>query len=75
VSPGAADEGRGGMTGRAIQAGQNVIRWGPVIHAGCNGTIVAGITVSTHNVRARVVDRSREETTGGMADTAILVGR
>lgn len=70
VSPGAASEGRSGMTGGTIQTGCNVC--GDGIHlASRRITIMAGSTV-VHD--AGMVEGRRDETLRIVANTAILIG-
>ena len=62
----ATDKGGGGMTGRAIQAGRNMI----VRHATC-GTTMAGSAV-VYDVG--VIERGGREGCGVVTDTTILIG-
>lgn len=66
VSPGAASEGRSGMTGGAIQIGRDVVE----ILAG-RGNTMAGSTI-VHN--AGMIEGCRDEALRVMTDTAILIG-
>ena len=70
VSPAAAGEGCGGMTGGTIQAGRNM-GWHGIHHACRRITIVAGSTIIDD---AGMIKACRHEATGGMTDTAILIG-
>lgn len=69
VSPGSTGESCGGMTGGTIQAGRNVSWYG--IHHACRRIpIVAGSAIVDD---PGMIEGSRHEAAGGMADTAILV--
>ena len=70
VSPGAAYEGCGGMTGMAIQRGRNVGGVGLRIHANRRTTIMTRSTI-IHD--AGMIKHRPDESTGVMTDTAILV--
>lgn len=71
VRPGTANEGCGGMTGGAVEAGWNVGGYG-IHHAD------RGITIMTRDAivdDAGMIERRRFEGTRIMADTTILIGR
>ena len=69
VSPAAAGEGCGGMTGGTIQAGRYMGRYG--IHHTCRRiTIVAGSAIVDD---AGMIEGCRYEATGIVADTTVLV--
>ena len=70
VSPGAAYEGCGGMTGTAIQSGRDVWRGGFGIHTLRSNTIMAGDTVIND---AGMIEPRPDEGAGCMTDAAILV--
>ena len=70
VSPGAAEEGCGSMTGAAIQSGRDMGRVGFGIHALRGNTIMAGRTVIND---AGMVEASADEAGGCMADATVLV--
>ena len=72
VSPGAAKEGCGGMTGVAIQRRFNVGGVGFGILANRCHTIMAGLAIIND---AAMIESRPDETTGGMADSTILVCR
>jgi hypothetical protein len=67
VNPGAADEGRRGMTEVAIQGGVNVVR----IHADRRHTIMTGSTI-VHD--AGMVKGCGNEASGIVTDAAVLIG-
>ena len=71
MRPAATGEGRGGMTGRAIEAGCKVCGHG--IHLACRRiAIVTGRTIVDD---ASMIEGRREEAARVMAYTAILIGR
>ncbi len=71
VSPGAAYEACGGMTGMAIQRGRDVGGVGLRIHANRGTTIMTRSTI-IHD--AGMIKHRPDESTGVMTDTAVLVG-
>ena len=71
MRPAATGEGRGGMTGRAIEAGRKVCGHG--IRLACRRiAIVTGRTIVDD---ASMIEGRREEAARVMAYTAILIGR
>ena len=70
VSPGAAQEGRSGMTGVAIQSRCEVSRIGLVILANRCNTIMAGLAVIND---AGMIEPRPDEATGCMTDATILI--
>ena len=66
VSPRAAYEGCGGMTGTAIQSGRDVC----VMFARCRTTIMAGCTVIND---AGMIEAGPDKRTGVMTDATVLV--
>lgn len=72
VDPGAANEGRRGMTGVAIQGGRQVGGIGLGIHSDRRRAVVAGNAIVDD---AGMVEGCRDESVGVMADAAILIGR
>ena len=66
VSPGAAEEGCGSMTGAAIQSGRDM----GGVHALRGNTIMTGGTVIND---AGMVEASADEAGGCMADATVLV--
>jgi len=70
MSPGAAYEACGGMTGMAIQSGRDVGGVGLSIHANRGTTIMTRSTI-VHDTG--MIKHRSDEGTGVMTDTAILV--
>lgn len=71
VRPAAADESSGRMTGGAVQAGRNVRGYG-IHHADCRIAIMTRDAIVDD---AGMIEGCRNEGTGIMADTTILIGR
>ena len=70
VSPRAAQEGCGGMTGTAVQRGRDVGRVGLGIHTNRCRTIMAGCTIIND---AGMIEPGPDEAGSCMADATVLV--
>ncbi len=71
MGPGATGEGRRGVAKVAVKAGRQMCRH-RVILSGCGITVMTGLAAAGD---AGMIESRRHETTGIMADAAILVGR
>jgi len=72
VNPGAAHEGRRGMTEVAVQGRRNVVRIDLRVHADRRRAVMTGSAIVDD---AGMVERCRDEAAGIVTDAAILIGR